>query len=39
MADLKEMGFRTTGRTIEIAMLFQDFLKNYIFLESAQYAA
>ena len=25
MADLKTMGFRTTGDTIEIAMLLQDF--------------
>ena len=35
MADLKVMGFRTTGKTIDIAMLFQDFLKNCIFLKNA----
>ena len=38
MADLKIMGFRTTGQTIEIAMLFQDFFKLH-FPENAQYAA
>jgi hypothetical protein len=32
MADLKVMGFRTIGKTIDIAMLFQDFF-NRIFLK------
>ena len=33
MADLKVMGFRTTGKTIDIAMLFQDLKKKLYFPE------
>ena len=33
MAIFKVMGFRTDGKTIDIAMLFQDFFKNCIFLK------
>ena len=38
MADLKTMGVRTTGDTIDIAMLLQDFLKNCIFWGVTMYS-
>ena len=38
MADLMTMGFRTTGDTIEIAMLLQVFLKNCIFWGVTMYS-